>query len=287
MAVLSVWHVSRRSHTSRLARKGGKKQEGECMTLFSVFFLQSLNSCPSVCVALKNTAASGGSADDFGFTVTSSPSGTVTGTSLSNAFIPPGEVVLTVVTLDGPVPQNEICLNNVLVTNPSGKSVEPNLICGSNNFTADAVYSLDPVASDGSVPIRLQSAVPIAGVEFDLFTQEGSAASIESASAAGLTGNQLQLALFLFSSLLSRGGAKDFFFRVCMCVEDEHAYECWSGVSWFRISFHKCDFFFLVFFGRAIRLHRHLQQQQSLVVRTLRRCNSASKQPKPTARPRC
>ena len=87
----------------------------------------------------------GGSADDFGFTVQAGPTGTVLGFTLSGKPITPGTSVLTVVTLNEPVGLNEICLVEVVLSDPSALAVPVSVICGGDGFEADAVYTVEPV----------------------------------------------------------------------------------------------------------------------------------------------
>ena len=132
---------------------------------------------------------SGGSADDFGFTVQAGPSGTVLGFTLTANPITPGTSVLTVVTLSEPVGLNEICLVGVVLSDPAAEAVPVSVICGGSGFDADAVYTVEPVTQDGILTVLLQSKVAISGYQFDVFELDGTPVNIVAAN-AGLLGKR-------------------------------------------------------------------------------------------------
>ena len=129
----------------------------------------------------------GGSADDFGFTVQAGPTGTVLGFTLTGKPITPGTSVLTVVTLNEPVGLNEICLVEVVLSDPSALAVPVSVICGGSGFEADAIYTVDPVTVDGVLTVLLQSKVAVSGYQFDVFELDGTPVDIVAAS-QGLSG---------------------------------------------------------------------------------------------------
>ena len=133
------------------------------------------------------TGVSGGAADDFGFNVQFSPSGTVLGFTLTGKSITPGQSVLTVVTLSESVGLNEICLVEVVLSDPAAMAVPTSVICGGSGFEADAIYTVEPVTADGVLVVLLQSAVAISGFQFDVFELDGTPVEITGAS-SGLTG---------------------------------------------------------------------------------------------------
>ena len=134
---------------------------------------------------------SGGAADEFAFNVQAGPTGTVLGFTLTANPITPGTSVLTVVTLAAPVALNEICLINVVLSDPAATSVPVSVICGGSGFEADAVYSVEPVTEDGILRVLLQSNVAISGYQFDVFQLNGNPVTIVEAN-AGLSGRVLE-----------------------------------------------------------------------------------------------
>ena len=71
---------------------------------------------------LNLTGASGGSAEENGFMVSTS-STTLIGFSLSGAVIPPGSGVLTVLTYDDSFGSDSFCIENGVVSNSNGESI--------------------------------------------------------------------------------------------------------------------------------------------------------------------
>ena len=129
----------------------------------------------------------GGSADDFGFTVQAGPTGTVLGFTLSGKPITPGTSVLTVVTLNEPVGLNEICLVNTVLSDPAALALPVSVICGGDGFEADVVYTVEPVTETGILKVLLQSKVAVSGYQFDVFELDGTPVDIVAAS-QGLSG---------------------------------------------------------------------------------------------------
>ena len=129
----------------------------------------------------------GGSADDFGFTVQAGPTGTVLGFTLSGKPITPGTSVLTVVTLNEPVGLNEICLVNTVLSDPAALALPVSVICGGDGFEADVVYTVEPVTETGILKVLLQSKVAVSGYQFDVFELDGTPVDIIAAS-EGLSG---------------------------------------------------------------------------------------------------
>ena len=142
----------------------------------------------AVYVADDATAGvTGGSADDFGFTVQAGPTGTVLGFTLTGKPITPGTSVLTVVTLNEPVEMNEICLVEVVLSDPAALAVPVSVICGGSGFEADVIYTVEPVTVDGILTVLLQSKVAVSGYQFDVFELDGTPVDIVAAS-QGLSG---------------------------------------------------------------------------------------------------
>ena len=129
----------------------------------------------------------GGSADDFGFTVQAGPTGTVLGFTVTGKPITPGTSVLTVVTLNEPVGLNEICLVNTVLSDPAALALPVSVICGGDGFEADAVYTVEPVTETGILKVLLQSKVAVSGYQFDVFELDGTPVDIVAAS-QGLSG---------------------------------------------------------------------------------------------------
>ena len=130
---------------------------------------------------------SGGAADDFEFTVQANSMGTVLGFSLTANPITAGVSVLTVITLSAPVDSNEICLVDLVLSDPAGLAVPANVICGGTGLEADTVYTVEPVTDGGILRVLLQSEVAISEYQFDLFELDGTPVNILAAS-GGLSG---------------------------------------------------------------------------------------------------
>ena len=85
------------------------------------------------------TGASGGAAEEAGFTVSSSAT-TVIGFSLTGSTIPAGEGVLLVLSVEGDT--DAVCLTDLIVSDPLGGAYEVDAT-SCTSFTIDAIESCD------------------------------------------------------------------------------------------------------------------------------------------------
>ena len=102
--------------------------------------------------AITLTGASGGRAEEFGFTVSTSDLGIVLGFSFSGDVIPPGEGVLTTLSYDGLGP-TDICLEEVIISdingNPLGSGVSDctllDIIANPGDTNLDGVVNVQDI----------------------------------------------------------------------------------------------------------------------------------------------
>ena len=102
--------------------------------------------------AITLTGASGGRAEEYGFTVSTSDIGIVLGFSFSGDVIPPGEGVLTTLSYDGLGP-TDICLEEVIISdingNPLGSGVSDctllDIIANPGDTNLDGVVNVQDI----------------------------------------------------------------------------------------------------------------------------------------------
>ena len=102
--------------------------------------------------AITLTGASGGRAEEYGFTVSTSDLGIVLGFSFSGDVIPPGEGVLTTLSYDGLGP-TDICLEEVIISdingNPLGSGVSDctllDIIANPGDTNLDGVVNVQDI----------------------------------------------------------------------------------------------------------------------------------------------
>ena len=128
------------------------------------------------------TGASGGSAAENGFMMSTSAT-TIIGFSLTGSTIPPGSDVLVNVTFTDF--DSEICFSSPVVSDPSGNALDVSTgDCYTEGGGGNAI-SFGSV-SDGSLEVYLSNDTPVAGFQFNITGITITGASGGSAEAAGL-----------------------------------------------------------------------------------------------------
>lgn len=126
------------------------------------------------------TGASGGSAEDNGFQVSTSNLGIVIGFSLTGDSIPAGSGVLTNLSysLNG-VGNTLLCIDDLIVSDTNGNPLLADEDCATVDFSAgNASLTFGDITSD-LIPVYISSSVDISGFQFniidnpDLFTING------------------------------------------------------------------------------------------------------------------
>ena len=115
--------------------------------------------------AISITGASGGVAEESGFTMSTSPSGTILGFSLAGSYIPSGQSTLTNIYYDGDG-SPEICITEAVISDTAGDAI-PALYGDCITLSGQATLSFGAISS-GSIEILMDNTVDVAGFQFEL-----------------------------------------------------------------------------------------------------------------------
>ena len=133
-----------------------------------------------------NTGVSGGVSDAYGYLVICGTN-SVLGFSLTGETIPSGETELTTIELVESAANNQICLDEIIISGNQGSQVPNQAICGSKDFSADIFLSTLPVDEGGIVQVFIQSTQHLTEFQFSLLDSEFNPIVIGAAS-GGLVG---------------------------------------------------------------------------------------------------
>ena len=112
------------------------------------------------------TGASGGMAEESGFTVSTNESGTILGFSFTGGYIPVGQHVLTNISYSGGSNGPELCLSDVVISDVMADPLYPQ----TGDCVSLAGSALLSFGSSGSgyLDIFMSNSVPVAGFQFDI-----------------------------------------------------------------------------------------------------------------------
>tara|TARA_B100000945_G_scaffold321296_1_gene335078 strand:+ start:568 stop:2874 length:2307 start_codon:yes stop_codon:yes gene_type:complete len=112
------------------------------------------------------TGASGGMAEESGFTVSTNENGTILGFSFTGGYIPVGQHVLTNISYSGGSNGPELCLSDVVISDVVAEPLYPQTgDCVS--LSGSALLSFGSSGS-GYLEIFMSNSVPVAGFQFDI-----------------------------------------------------------------------------------------------------------------------
>lgn len=88
-----------------------------------------------------------------------------------------GKTNLAQVYLQGVPDDKFVCLEDALANGPQGQ-VPVSVICNSDFFTPNVIYSVEPVDKDGVVTVKVQSDMNVTGFQFEVVDTQGAPVQI-------------------------------------------------------------------------------------------------------------